>query len=93
MTTEVCGCNGIIDTEYLNRGVIRVKEIEYCNMHYAAPELLEALESLYKMAKHYKPLPDKYYPTDEDEEGWAIAMLYSKVDEAIAAGSRGADES
>ena len=50
----------------------------------AAPDMYEALEELFIMAKHYKPLPNKYNPRDEDEEMWALGLLYKDVEAAIA---------
>ena len=46
--------------------------------------LVEALEQLLAMAKHYKPIPKEYNPTDEDEEMAFIAMLYEQVEQALA---------
>ncbi len=64
---------------------IAIARVEYVvNLEQQVAALVDALEQLLAMAKHYKPIPKGYNPTDEDEEIAFIAMLYEQVEQALA---------
>lgn len=79
----MCDCR--IDIEKIPGTKVSHKlVIKYCPMHEAAPVLLEALKNLLSMARHYKSIPEGYNPEDEDEETWAVAMIYAQTEVALA---------
>jgi hypothetical protein len=77
--------------EFINSTFPEDELIAYAYLMAAAPALLEALEDLLAMAKGYIPDPrkQKYDPSNENEEEWAIGMTYQQAEQALATAKGG----